>query len=133
MLVGFFVLFRVCLGFLGFWFDLVGCWLLVVGCCLVVQVFADVLMNLLHQRRDGDEGAAQRLGSQHGDQLFLVLAGWVNSRVLRRVCRVLQFSSHVFGFGGAAVDFCAQCALPRRLVAPFATFLKRLSSDCGVI
>ena len=80
-------------------------------------MLADVLMNLLYQRRDGDEGAAQRLGFQHASQLFLVLAGWVNSRVLRRVHRVLQFSSRVFGFGGAAVDFCAQCALPCRLVA----------------
>jgi len=87
--------------------------LLVVG-----QVLADVLVNLLHQRRDGDERAAQRLGFQHASQLFLVLAGWVNSRVLRRVRRVLQRSSHVGGFGGAASasDFRAQRVLPRRLV-----------------
>ena len=90
---------------------MVGCW------SGVGQVLADVLMNLLYQRRDGDEGAAQRLGFQHASQLFLVLAGWVNSRVLRRVRRVLQRSSHVGGFGGAADDFRAQRVLPRRLVA----------------
>ena len=89
---------------------MVGCW------SGVGQVLADVLMNLLYQRRDGDEGAAQRLGFQHASQLFLVLAGWVNSRVLRRVRRVLQRSSHVGGFGGAADDFRAQRVLPRRLV-----------------
>ena len=89
---------------------MVGCW------SGVGQVLADVLMNLLHQRRDGDERAAQRLGFQHASQLFLVLAGWVNSRVLRRVRRVLQRSSHVGGFGGAADDFRAQRVLPRRMV-----------------
>ena len=92
-------------------------------CCSVVasflQVVANVHLNLRHQRRDGDERAAQRLGSQDAFELFeLAGVAGVDFGVLHRVLRVLQRSFHVGvdGFGRAAADFRYKRVLPRRLV-----------------
>ena len=85
----------------------------------LLEVVANVKLNLCHQRRDGDERAAQRVGVQDAFQPFQLFRGWVNFGVLRRGHRVLQLSPHVRGFGAAAADFRAQRVLPRRLVAPF--------------
>ena len=83
-------------------------------CSFFLQVVANVQLNLRHQRRDGDERAAQRLGFQDAFELFDLTFG--DFGVLRRVIRVLQLSSHVGGFGRAAGDFRDQRVLPRRLV-----------------
>jgi hypothetical protein len=82
------------------------------------EIVANVQLNLCHQCRDGDERAAQRFGFQDAFQRKLFVF-WVNARVLRRVRRVLQRSSHVGGFGAAPADFRAQRVLPRRMVTPF--------------
>lgn len=82
-----------------------------------LQVVANVHLNLRHQRRDGDERAAQRLGSQDAFELFeLAGVAGVDFGVLHRVLRVLQRSFHVGGFGRAAGDFRYKRVLPHRLV-----------------
>ncbi len=50
-----------------------------------LQVVANVQLNLLHQRLDGNERAAQRLGGQDAIQLFQLFRGLINFGVLRRV------------------------------------------------
>lgn len=84
-------------------------------CFSFLQVLANVRLNLRHQRRDGDERAAQRLGFQDAFEFFGLAGG--DFGVLCRVLRVLQRSSHVGGFGRAAGDVRAQRVLPHRLVA----------------
>ena len=85
-------------------------------CSFFLQVVANVQLNLRHQRRDGDERAAQRLGFQDAFELFDLTFG--DFGVLCRVIRVLQLSSPWIrgGFGRAAGDFRDQRVLPRRLV-----------------
>ena len=93
-----------------------------VGLGSFLQVHANVQLNLRHQRRDGYERAAQRLGFQDTFELFeLAGVAGVDFGVLCRVLRVLQLSSHVGGFGRAAGDFRYKRVLPHRLV------LKRLA------
>ena len=82
--------------------------------CSFLQVLANVRLNLRHERRDGDERAAQRLGFQDAFEFFDLAGG--DFGVLCRVLRVLQRSSHVGGFGRAAGDFRDQRVLPHRLV-----------------
>ena len=88
-------------------------------CSFFLQVVANVQLNLRHQRRDGDERAAQRLGFQDAFELFeLAGVAGVDFGVLRRVIRVLQLSSPWIrgGFGRATGDFRDQRVLPRLLV-----------------
>ena len=86
---------------------------------LNVRFRLNVRLNLLHQRRNGDELSAQCLGFQDAFQLLGLVA--VDARVLRRwgwwgVGLVRSSHPHGFGFGVAAFDFPVDCVQECELV-----------------